>query len=75
MDQPRITLAEKDIAQLKAQWGRLSSVKKILLHSIRLRRAEAEEHAEDPAHGPVAAKELEMARIRLHVFKKSLTSL
>jgi len=70
---PRVALAAKDIEELKAQWGRLSSVKKYLIHAVRLRRAEAEELAEDPVHGPVAAKELDMAYIRLCVFKKSLT--
>ena len=70
---PRVALAAKDVAELKTQWKRLSSVKGVLIRTIKARRAEAEELAGDPAHGPVAAKELEMARIRLHVFKKSLT--
>ena len=71
---PRVALAAKDVAELKTQWKRLSSVKGLLIRTIKQRRAEAEELAGDPAHGPVAVKELEMARIRLHVFKKSLTS-
>ena len=74
MDHPRIKLAEKDVAELKQQCKTVSSLKRQLLLSIRLRKLEAEELLNDPAHGAVAAKELEMARIRYHVFKKSLMS-
>lgn len=74
MDHPRIKLAEKDVAELKQQCKTVSSLKRQLLLSIRLRKLEAEEFLNDPAHGAVAAKELEMALIRYNVFKKSLMS-
>ena len=73
MDHPRIKLAEKDVAELTQQYKSVSSTKRQLLLSIKLRKLEAEELLNDPAHGAVAAKELEMARIRYYVFKKSLT--
>jgi hypothetical protein len=73
MDHPRIKLAEMDVAELKKQCKTVSSLKRQLLLSIRLRKLETEEFLNDPAHGAVAAKELEMARIRYYVFRKSLT--
>jgi hypothetical protein len=69
MDHPRIKLAEKDVAELKQQYKSISSTKRQLLLSIKLRKLEAEELLNDPAHGAVAAKELEMARIRYNVFR------
>jgi len=73
MDNPRLALAKRDVEQLMKEYsGRSTQVKGLLKWSMLQRRAEMNEN--DPVHAAVAAKEWEMARLRYHVFKKSLTS-
>jgi hypothetical protein len=74
MEDPRVSLATEDLSRMIRQYGCLSSVRSILRLNIRRRKAEMEETRGDPVHGPVAVKELAMARLRYSAFKKSLTS-
>jgi len=73
MDSHRLALAKRDVEQMMKEYsGRSTHVKRLLKWSMLQRRAEMNEN--DPVHAAVAAKEWEMARLRYHLFKKSLTS-
>lgn len=73
MEDPRLSLARNDLNRMMNEYGSVRSVKSMLRQSISLRKAEVDESRGDPVHGPVAVKELAMARLRYSAFKKSLT--
>ncbi len=70
MEDPRTALARDDVQRMFTLYGRYRSVKSLLRLNIRQRMADVEETRGDLIHGPVAVKELAMARLRYSAFRK-----